>query len=67
MPYPHPFVDWMLCGVFFGATAAAVFVAFKSAEYADDHGSFFWWLPFFGFLAVAFWLAAHAIAISLPA
>jgi hypothetical protein len=64
----HPFVDQMLRGVFLSATAAAaVFVAFKSAEYADDHGSRLWWLPFLGFLALAFWLADHAVAIGLPA
>lgn len=50
------FTNWM----FFGATLAAVFVAFKSAEYADDHESRLWWLPFVGFLAVAFWLAGLA-------
>jgi len=58
----HPLIEWVLGGVFFCAAAAAVFVAFKSAEYADDHGSRFWWLPFGGFLAFAFWLADHALS-----
>jgi hypothetical protein len=59
----HPLVDLVL-GI--SATAAAVFVAFKSAEYADDRGSRFWWLPFLCFLALAFWLAAHTIPTNLP-
>jgi hypothetical protein len=62
-PRHHPLVDLVL-GI--AATAAAVLVAFKSAEYADDHGLRFWWLPFLGFLALAFWIAAHAIPIGLP-
>jgi hypothetical protein len=61
-PRHHPLVDLVL-GI--AATAAAVFVAFKSAEHADDHESRFWWLPFLGFLALAFWIAAHAIPIGL--
>jgi hypothetical protein len=48
------------------AAAATVFVAFKSAEYADDRGSRFWWIPVVGFLGLAFWLAAHAIPIDPP-
>ena len=59
----HPFIDWMLGCVFFGATAAAVVAAFKSAEYADDYGSRFWWLPFVSLLTLAFWLANHAIGV----
>jgi len=58
----HPLIRLVL-GL--GATTAAVFVAFKSAEYADDRGSRFWWLPFLSFLALAFWIAAHAIPIGL--
>jgi hypothetical protein len=50
---------------FFVATAAAVLVAFKSAEYADDRRSPFWWLPFVGLLALAYWFAAHAIGFTL--
>jgi hypothetical protein len=62
-PRHHPFIDWVLDCVFFGSAAAAVFAAFKSAEYADDYGSRFWWLPFVSFLTLAFWLANHAIGV----
>jgi hypothetical protein len=63
----HSLIEWVLCCVFLGASAMAVFVAFKSAEYSDDHGSRLWWIPFCGFLVLAFWLAAHAVSIGLPA
>jgi hypothetical protein len=58
----HPFINWVLRCVFLGATAAAVLVAFKSAEYADDHESPLWWIPLLGFLALAFWFAWHAVS-----
>jgi hypothetical protein len=54
----HSFV-YLVLGI--AVTAAAVFVAFKSAEYADDHESRFWWVPFLGFLALAFWLVDHVV------
>jgi hypothetical protein len=63
-PSRHHSLIYLVLGL--STTATAVFVAFKSAEYADDHGSRFWWLPFLGFLALAFWIAAHAIPIDLP-
>jgi hypothetical protein len=51
--------------LFFVAMAATVFMAFKSAEYADDRGAFWWWLPFLCFLGLAFWFAGHAISFTL--
>ena len=63
-PSRHHSLVYLVLG--FSATTAAVFVAVKSAEYADDHGSRFWWLPFLGFLALAFWIAAHTIPTGLP-
>ena len=48
------------------ATALAVSVAFKGADYADDHGWPLGWVIFFGFLALAFWLAAHLIPTGPP-
>jgi hypothetical protein len=43
------------------AVAATVFVTFKAAEYADDYWPAFWWLPLLGGLALASWLANHAL------
>jgi hypothetical protein len=43
------------------ATVAAVFVALKSAEYADEYWPTIWWLPLLGGLGLAYWLADHAL------
>lgn len=50
---------------FFAATATAVFASWKGTEYADDRSWArpFWWVPFLGFLALAYWLAYHAISV----
>jgi hypothetical protein len=45
-----------------GAATATVFVAFKVTEYTDDYWPAVWWLPLFGGLALAFWLADHALS-----
>jgi hypothetical protein len=60
----HSFVDLMLACGSFAATAAAVFVSFKSAEYADNHRFTrpWWWVPALGFLALAFWFAHHGLS-----
>jgi hypothetical protein len=52
---------------FFVAAAAAIFMSFKSVEYADERrwARAFWWLPGLGFLGLAFWLADHAIGFTL--
>jgi len=44
-----------------GAATAAVFVAFKGAEYADYRCPATWWLPLLGGMALAVWLANHAL------
>lgn len=54
-----------LAGLFFAASASAVFIAFKSAEYADERRSPWWWVPFLCFLGLAFWLANHAVGLTL--
>ena len=43
------------------AATAAVFVAFYSAEYADYRCPALWWLPLVGGMALAAWLADHAL------
>jgi hypothetical protein len=43
------------------ASAATVFVAFKATEYTDDYWLAAWWLPPLGGLALAAWLADHAL------
>jgi hypothetical protein len=44
-----------------GAVVATVFMAFKATEYTDDYWPAVWWLPLLGGLALAFWLADHAL------
>jgi hypothetical protein len=48
-----------------GAATATVFVAFKGAEYADYRWPAFWWAPLLGGIAIAFWLADHALGYLL--
>ncbi len=54
-----------LASLFLMAATATVFVAFKSAEYADEHGSLWWWVPFLCFLGSAIWFAYHAVRLTL--
>lgn len=46
---------------FLTATVAAVFVALKSAEYADEYWPTFWWLPLLVGIVLAYWLVGHAL------
>jgi hypothetical protein len=34
----------------------SIFMAFKGADYLDDRGSMVWWVPFVGFILLAYWL-----------
>jgi hypothetical protein len=43
------------------ATTVAIFVAFKGAEYADYRWPALWWFPLLGGLALAGWIAIHAL------
>ena len=60
---PRPAGHYPVIGflIYFGGLLASVIAAFKSAEHANDRRLFWWFVPFFCFLGLAYWFASHAI------
>ena len=60
------FVEVTIGFLLLAAATATVFITFKGTEYTDDRWPTAWWLPLFGGLALAAWLADHALGYLAP-